>query len=164
MVERFAIGQGVARLEDPRLLKGGGRYMDDLQIPELTHGYILRSPHAHARIVCIDTEAAAKMPGVLAVLSGADWLADGLGPVSCEMPLKRPDGGPFCSPPNYPLVADKARMVGDYIALVVAETARRDVDLDEQRQRAECEQRGGRRHGDRERHVPADPVPVKSRV
>ena len=131
MVERFAIGQGVSRLEDPRLLKGGGRYMDDLQIPELTHGYILRSPHAHARIVSIDTEAAAKMPGVLAMLTGADWLADGLGPVACEMPLKRPDGGPFYSPPNYPLVADKARMVGDYIALVVAETLAQAKDAAE---------------------------------
>ena len=131
MVERFAIGQGVSRLEDPRLLKGGGRYMDDLQIPELTHGYILRSPHAHARIVFIDTETAAEMPGVLAVLTGADWLADGLGPVTCEMPLKRPDGSRFYSPPNYPLVADKARMVGDYIALIIAETLAQAKDAAE---------------------------------
>jgi len=131
MVERFAIGQGVSRLEDPRLLKGGGRYMDDLQIPELTHGYILRSPHAHARILSVDTAEAQRMPGVLAVLTGADWLAEGLGPVACEMPLKRPDGGPFYSPPNYPLVADKARMVGDYIALVVAETLAQAKDAAE---------------------------------
>lgn len=131
MVERFAIGQGVSRLEDPRLLKGGGRYMDDLNLPNLTHGYILRSPHAHAVINKVETSTATKMPGVLAVLTGADWLADGLGPVSCEMPLKRPDGSAFFSPPNYPLVADKARMVGDYIALVVAETLAQAKDAAE---------------------------------
>ncbi len=131
MVERFAIGQGVSRLEDPRLLKGGGRYMDDLNIPNTAHGYVLRSPHGHARILSVDTTAAKAMPGVLAVLTGADWLADGLGPVACDMPLKRPDGSPFFSPPNYPLVADKARMAGDYIAFVVAETLAQAKDAAE---------------------------------
>ena len=81
MVERFAIGQSVSRLEDPRLLKGGGRYMDDLNIPDMAYGYVLRSPHAHARIRGIDTSAAETMPGVFAVLTGADCAIDGLGPV-----------------------------------------------------------------------------------
>ena len=81
MVERFAIGQSVSRLEDPRLLKGGGRYMDDLNIPDMAYGYVLRSPHAHARIRGIDTSAAETTPGVFAVLTGADCAIDGLGPV-----------------------------------------------------------------------------------
>ncbi len=122
MVERFAIGQSVSRLEDPRLLKGGGRYMDDLDIPIMAHRYVLRSPHAHARIRGIDTSAAETTPGVFAVLTGADCAIDGLGPVSCDMVLERPDCGPYYTSMNYPLVRDKTRMVGDYVAFVVAET------------------------------------------
>ena len=122
MVERFAIGQSVSRLEDPRLLKGGGRYMDDLNIPIMAHRYVLRSPHAHARIRGIDTSAAETTPGVFAVLTGADYAIDGLGPVSCDMVLERPDCGPYCHPMNYPLIRDKTRMVGDYVAFVAAET------------------------------------------
>ena len=131
MVERFAIGQSVSRLEDPRLLKGGGRYMDDLNIPDMAYGYVLRSPHAHARIRGIDTSAAETMPGVFAVLTGADWAIDGLGPVSCDMVLKRPDGGPYYNPPNYPLVRDKTRMVGNYVAFIVAETLEQAKDAAE---------------------------------
>ena len=131
MTERFAIGQGVSRLEDPRLLRGGGQYMDDLNIPEITHAFILRSPHAHARIQSINTKVAENMPGVLAVLTGADYLNDGLSPIACAMPLKRPDGSPFYSPPNYPLVIDKARMAGDYIAIIIAETLTQAKDAAE---------------------------------
>ena len=131
MVERFAIGQGVSRLEDPRLLKGGGRFMDDLDLPNAAHGFVLRSPHAHARIRGIDTAAAAAMPGVLAVLTGADWCSDGLGAVTCDMRMERPDGTPFYNPPNFPLVADKVRMVGDYVVFVVAETLAQAKDAAE---------------------------------
>ena len=122
MSERFAVGQGVARLEDPRLLRGHGRYMDDLEIPGLTHGFVLRSPHAHAAIRGIDTAKASGMPGVLGVFTGADYTADGLGNITCDMAMKRPDGSPMHNPPNRPLVTDRARMVGDYVAFVVAET------------------------------------------
>ncbi|MDP7392214.1 MAG: hypothetical protein QGH07_10285 [Alphaproteobacteria bacterium] len=128
MVERFAIGQSVSRLEDPRLLKGGGRYMDDLNIPIMAHRYVLRSPHAHARIRGIDTSAAETTPGVFAVLTGADCAIDGLGPVSCDMVLERPDCWPYCHPLNYPLVRDKTRMVGDYVAFVAAETLKQAKD------------------------------------
>ena len=131
MVERFAIGQGVSRLEDPRLLKGGGRFMDDLDLPNAAHGFVLRLPHAHARIRGIDTAAAAAMPGVLAVLTGADWRSDGLGAVTCDMRMERPDGTPFYNPPNFPLVADKVRMVGDYVVFVVAETLAQAKDAAE---------------------------------
>ena len=69
--------------------------MDDLDLPNAAHGFILRSPHAHARIRGFDTAAAAAMPGVLAVLTGADWCSDELGAVTCDMRMERPDGTPF---------------------------------------------------------------------
>ena len=75
----FALGQPVPRFEDPRLLRGGGRYVDDMVLPRMAFGYVLRSPHAHARIRGIDTRAAKAAPGVLAVLTGADWAASGWG-------------------------------------------------------------------------------------
>ena len=73
----FAIGQGVSRFEDPRLIRGGGRYTDDIKLPGLAHGIVLRSPHAHAKIRSIDVSAAKKAPGVLAVLTSADVKAAG---------------------------------------------------------------------------------------
>ena len=75
----FALGQPVPRFEDPRLLRGGGRYVDDFVLPRMAFGYVLRSPHAHARIRAIDTSRAKAAPGVLAVLTGADWRKLGLG-------------------------------------------------------------------------------------
>ena len=65
----FAIGQGVSRFEDPRLIQGGGRYTDDIKLPGMAHGVVLRSPHAHAKIKSIDTAAAKAAPGVLCVLT-----------------------------------------------------------------------------------------------
>jgi len=73
----FALGQPVPRFEDPRLLRGGGRYVDDMVLPRMVFGHVLRSPYAHARIRTIDVRAAKQMPGVLAVLTGADWAASG---------------------------------------------------------------------------------------
>ena len=74
----FAIGQGVSRFEDPRLIQGGGRYVDDIKLPGMAYGVVLRSPHAHAKIKSIDTAAAKAAPGVLAVLTAADVKAAGL--------------------------------------------------------------------------------------
>src|ERR671939_68051 len=73
----FALGQPVPRFEDPRLLRGGGRYVDDFVLPRMVFGHVLRSPHAHAHIRSIDTRAAKQMPGVLAVLTSADWQGAG---------------------------------------------------------------------------------------
>jgi carbon-monoxide dehydrogenase large subunit len=73
----FAIGQSVSRFEDPRLLQGGGRYVGDMVLPGMVFGYVLRSPHAHARIRSIDTSKAKAAPGVLTVLTGEDWQASG---------------------------------------------------------------------------------------
>src|SRR5262245_26397103 len=117
----FAIGQSVSRFEDPRLLKGGGRYVGDMVLPGMVFGYVLRSPHAHARIRSIDTAKAKAAPGVLAVLTGADWQASGWGDLPVPGGLTRRDGSVF-KPPYPALVKDRVRWVGDYVAFVVAET------------------------------------------
>jgi aerobic carbon-monoxide dehydrogenase large subunit len=126
----FAIGQSVSRFEDPRLLKGGGRYVGDMVLPGMVSGYVLRSPHAHARIRSIDTTKAKAAPGVLAVLTGADWRASGWGDLPVPGGLKRRDGSVF-RPPYPALVADHVRWVGDYVAFVVAETYLQALDAAE---------------------------------
>ena len=121
-MEKFGIGQGVPRFEDPRLLRGGGRYVDDIVLPGMAFGFVLRSPHAHARIRGIDTAAAKAASGVLAVLTGADWRASGWGDLPVPGGLKRRDGAPMYRPRYPALVSDRVRWVGDYVAFVVAET------------------------------------------
>lgn len=126
---QFAIGQAVPRTEDPRLLRGNGQYVDDVNLPGQAYGYVLRSPHAHARLVSIDIAAAAAAPGVLGVYTGAD-LAD-LGKTVCRLPFKRPDGSPLYQAPHPGLVTDRVRHVGDYVAFVVAETIAQAKDAAE---------------------------------
>ena len=82
------------RIEDPRLLIGGGRYTDDIAMPGVAHGVVLRSPHAAAKILSIDTSGALAVPGVLAVITGKDWQEEGLGEIPCVIPLKNADGSP----------------------------------------------------------------------
>ena len=118
----YALGQSVLRSEDPRLLRGGGRYVDDMALPGMVFGHVLRSPHAHARIVSIDTAVAVAVPGVLAVLTGADWENSGYGDLPTGAGQKRRDGSPLYVPPYPALVADRVRRVGDYVAFVIAET------------------------------------------
>jgi len=127
----FALGQPVPRFEDPRLLRGGGRYVDDMVMPRMVFGHVLRSPHAHARIRAIDVRAAQQMPGVLAVLTGADWQASGWGDLPAAGGMKRP-GGLASYKPRFPaLVEDRVRWVGDYVAFVVAETKNQAMDAAE---------------------------------
>ncbi|MGH7312043.1 MAG: xanthine dehydrogenase family protein molybdopterin-binding subunit, partial [Candidatus Rokuibacteriota bacterium] len=90
--EKFAIGQSVLRLEDPRLVQGLGRYSDDVSLPRQTHAVVLRSPHAHADIRAIETAAARAVPGVVAILTGADVAAAGLGHLPTDRTRKRRDG------------------------------------------------------------------------
>jgi len=116
----FAIGQSVSRFEDPRLLRGGGRYVGDIVLPGMVFGYVLRSPHAHARIRSIDTSKAKGSPGVLAVLTGADWQASGWGDLPVPTGMRRRDGSPMYRPRFPALVKDQVRWVGDYVAFVVA--------------------------------------------
>jgi carbon-monoxide dehydrogenase large subunit len=127
--ETNGIGRPVRRKEDFRLLTGRGSFADDVSPPGLAHAVVLRSPHAHARILAIDTAAARVLPGVLALLTGADYRADGLGPIPHNAALMGPPDlavrargvGPIATA-HYPLPADRVRFVGEPVALVVAET------------------------------------------
>ena len=112
----FAIGQGVPRFEDPRLVRGEGRYVGDMVLPGMAFGHVLRSPHAHARVRSIDTSRAMSAPGVLAVLTGADWQKSGFGDLPVPTGPKRRDGSPLYRPPYPALVKDHVRWVGDYVA------------------------------------------------
>src|ERR1700758_2482396 len=127
----FALGQAVPRFEDPRLLRGGGRYVDDMVLPRMAFGHVLRSPHAHARIRSIDTAQAKAAPGVLAVLTGADWAASGFGDLPVPAGMKLRDGSPMYRPKCPALVKDRCRWVGDYVAFVVAETRHQAADAAE---------------------------------
>jgi len=123
---KFGLGQSAPREEDKRFLRGLGRYTDDINLPNQAWSYILRSPHAHARIRSIDTSAAMESPGVLAVYTGEDVARAGLGDlpsaVAKAVPLKRPDGQPIFVPPHPALAKDKVAFVGDCVAFVVAKT------------------------------------------
>ena len=125
------IGKPVRRLEDQHLMTGRGRFTDDVNLPNQAYCAFVRSPHAHARIVKIDTAAARKAPGVLAVFTGADMVADGVGSMPFVRMHKRPDGQPIDAPPRLPLVADVARFVGNAVAMVVAETRNQAKDAAE---------------------------------
>ncbi len=127
----FAVGQPVTRTEDPRLLKGLGRYVDDIVLPGQVHAVIVRSPHAHARVRAIDALAARAAPGVIEVLTGEDYAADGLGDLPCDQTRFQEDGSPMYRPARPALVRDRVRIVGDYVALVVAETAAQARDAAE---------------------------------
>jgi carbon-monoxide dehydrogenase large subunit len=118
----FGIGQPVSRFEDARLLQGGGRFIDDVNVPGQTYAVLLRSPHAHARIVKLDAAAAKAMPGVLGIFTQADIAADHLGTTQLNIQRKRPDGSPVFSRPHPGLAKERVRYVGDPVALVVAET------------------------------------------
>jgi carbon-monoxide dehydrogenase large subunit len=128
---KFGIGQGVPRWEDPRLLRGGGRYSDDLNRPNQAYGYVLRSPHANAKILSVDTAAAKDAPGVLGVWTGDDYAASGLGNIPCAVPRQKADGTPMFTPPNGGLRKGSVKMVGDPVCWVVAETAKQAQDAAE---------------------------------
>jgi aerobic carbon-monoxide dehydrogenase large subunit len=127
----FAVGQPVSRSEDPRLLRGRGRYIDDINLPGQAYGVVVRSPHAHALITSLDTEKALAAPGVMTVLTGADCAADGLGLLPCDQSHSSRDGSDMYRPPRPILVTDKVRLVGDYVAFVVAESQAQALDAAE---------------------------------
>ena len=123
------IGQPVRRLEDKRLITGQGCFSDDVNLPGQVYAVMVRSPHAHARILSIDIQNATAVPGVLAVLTGKDLLADGLKPIPhnpfahpAEIQLVNRDGTPVFAAPHYPLAIDKVRYVGEAVAVVIAKT------------------------------------------
>jgi aerobic carbon-monoxide dehydrogenase large subunit len=130
-MNQYGVGQPVRRIEDRRFVTGRGSYVDDLTRPRQAYSYMLRSPHAHARIRALDLAAAAAAPGVLAVLTGEDLARDGLGPLPCLSAVTNRDGSTSLTPSRPAMVRDRVRHVGDTVALVVAES------LDEARDAAE---------------------------
>jgi carbon-monoxide dehydrogenase large subunit len=130
-VEKFGVGQSVPRTEDPRLLRGEGRYTDDINLPGQAYAVIIRSRVAHGVIRKIDSASAAKMPGVLGIWTGADLKAAGYGTLKCITPFPNRDGSPMKKPARPALAADKVRWVGDPLAFVVAETAAQARDAAE---------------------------------
>jgi carbon-monoxide dehydrogenase large subunit len=121
-IGRFGSGHSVRRVEDPTLVSGTGLYTDDAQAPDALHLCVLRSPHAHARIVNIDTAAAREMPGVVAVFTGADLVAAGVKPLPTVAGFKKPDGSPAASPPRHAMAPEEVRFVGDAVVAVLAST------------------------------------------
>jgi len=119
---RFGMGQPVPRVEDPRLVTGRGRYVDD-HLPEgCVHLHMVRSPHAHAAIRRIDVKAARRAPGVLAVYTIEDLDRAGIGPLPCTAIYDNPDGTPMAQPERPVLARDRVRFVGDPVVAIVAET------------------------------------------
>ncbi|HLJ05961.1 MAG TPA: xanthine dehydrogenase family protein molybdopterin-binding subunit [Acetobacteraceae bacterium] len=128
---KFGLAQSVRRVEDPRLLKGDGRYTDDIVLPGMLHGIVLRSPHAAAKINRIDTARAASVHGVKAIYTAGDLNADGIGSLPCAVSLNNRDGSTMATPPH-PVLADGAvRHVGDPVAFVVATTTKAARDAAE---------------------------------
>ncbi|MBT6096489.1 MAG: xanthine dehydrogenase family protein molybdopterin-binding subunit [Rhodospirillaceae bacterium] len=130
------IGKPLRRKEDHRLLTGQGEFSDDFNAPNQVYAAFVRSPYPHADIIRIDKSAALQLPGVLAVLDGADVLADGLNPIphnpipstKNDIRLTGPDGGDIFIGPHLPLPTDKVRHVGEAVAMVVAETRHQVLD------------------------------------
>ena len=119
---KFAVGQAVKRVEDQSLITGRGRYTDDVSVANSAFGYVLRSPHAHARLVRVDKTKAEAAAGILAVLTGADVSAQGFGNIPCLVGVKNKDGTPPLETPRPILAIDRVRHVGEPVAFIVAES------------------------------------------
>lgn len=128
---KFGIGQPVPRSEDPKLLRGEGNYTDDVNLEGQAYGVMVRSPYAHGTLNGIDTTEASIAPGVIAILTGEDLDAAGLGTMKCGLPLKSRDGSPINYVPRAALATEKVRYVGDPVAMVIAETATQARDAAE---------------------------------
>jgi len=122
MTEKYGIGQPVTRFEDPRLLRGEGRFINDVVVPGMAHMAYVRSPHARARIVKVDAAEALTAPGVIGVFTIEDMERDRIGTTSIALKRNRADGSPGFWSPHPGLAKGIARHVGDPVAIVVAET------------------------------------------
>ncbi len=122
-MKQFGVGQPVRRVEDRRFITGHGAYVDDISRPREAHAFMLRSPHAHARVTGIDAASALAAPGVLAVFTGEDLARDGIGDVPCVSAVSNRDGSQSVLPPHPAITRERVRHVGDTVAMVVAETA-----------------------------------------
>ena len=119
---RFGAGKSVKRLEDDRLLTGKGAFIDDKPEDGALWLYVLRSPHAHAKVRSIDTAEASKMPGVVAIYTGVDLVNDNIGSIPTLDIFKRPDGSPMTVPPRRLLAHEVVRFAGEGVAAVVAKS------------------------------------------
>ena len=128
---RFGSGQSVQRIEDEGLLKGIGRFTDDVQPAGTLRVAFVRSPHAHARIVSVDSAGAKEMPGVAAVFSGADLVQAGVKPLPVNVSFQRAGGQPCASAPRPALAHDRVRFAGEPVAIVVAQTLQQARDAAE---------------------------------
>jgi len=129
---QFGIGQPVPRKEDPKFLKGQGLYVGDIDLRNMAHAYVLRSPHANAKIISIDKDKAQDAPGVILVLTGEDYRLSGLGNITCHSINPMLTGGlPVVQRPHGALVQDTVKCVGARVALVVAETLEQAKDASE---------------------------------
>lgn len=128
---KFGFGQPVPRSEDARLLRGAGRYTDDVRVPGQLAAFVLRSPHAHARILSVDTEDAAVMPGVRAIITGADLDQAGIKPIPCVVPLKVRAGTRLAMKHRPVLAMDTVRHVGEPVAFIVADSLAEAMDAAE---------------------------------
>jgi carbon-monoxide dehydrogenase large subunit len=128
---QFGIGQAVTRIEDQRLLTGGGRYTDDLNLDGQAYAFVLRSPFAHAEIAGIDTSAATAADGVLLVLTGEDVAADDIDPMPCMVPITNIDGSERTNTYRPILAQERVRHVGQPVAVVVGETLHQARDAAE---------------------------------
>ena len=124
------LGRSINRVEDERFVKGRGRYIADLAAPNALVGVVVRSPHAHARIVAIDADAARQIPGVVAVFTGAELASDNIGPLPCAV-THVPMTTPLVVPPHHALARDMVRYVGEPVAFVVAHSSERARDAAE---------------------------------
>ncbi|MBV9587053.1 MAG: xanthine dehydrogenase family protein molybdopterin-binding subunit [Alphaproteobacteria bacterium] len=130
-MEQFGIGQPVKRREDQRFLTGHATFTDDIDLPGEAYGHVLRSPHAHARILSIDTAAAKSAPGILAVYTIADLDADGIQEIPTQVDVPGKDGTQMFKPTRPVLARGTVRFVGDPVAYVVAETLEQARDAAE---------------------------------
>jgi carbon-monoxide dehydrogenase large subunit len=124
------LGRSANRIEDERFVRGRGRYIADLTEPNALHGVVVRSSHAHARIVAIHADAARRLPGVAAVLTGIELAADNIGPLPCAV-TNIPMATPLIVPPCHALARDEVRYVGEPVAFVIAESAEEARDAAE---------------------------------
>ncbi|MEC8204259.1 MAG: xanthine dehydrogenase family protein molybdopterin-binding subunit, partial [Pseudomonadota bacterium] len=127
------IGKPIRRFEDSRLLRGEGQYIADLHIDGITHMAVVRAIYPHARILGIDTDDAASLPGVLGVWTGSDTAAGGLGGLPWErrpfnVPTDLPKGDPAIGQPQPVLARDLVQYLGQPVAVVVAETREQALD------------------------------------
>ncbi len=130
------IGAAVPRVEDRRLITGQGQYSDDISRPDQVYAVMVRSPHAHAELFGVNADDAQEMPGVLAVLSGADWRSDRLNPMPAwgnpkDVELSNRDGSDIFYTPLYPVAVDRIRRAGEIVAIVVADSEEQARDAAE---------------------------------